>query len=151
LGQIFSLLAEFNLGVGDTVREALLRGGVLMLADLQTTAFDAASASGFTTYLGSDPSPAPSVDPARLDTCGQHLMGTGLFAVIPGTASATAIGPIQAGAFGQPLGTMPVELVIDSQSPVIRLDLQHARVRLAAIDADHVSAVFGGAIPHSDV
>jgi hypothetical protein len=150
LGQVFGVLAENGLSVSSSVREALLRGGLIMLADLQATVFDVGVA-GFTTYLGADPSPAPCSDPARIETCGRHLTGTGRFTVKEASASTTAAGMIDNGTFSADTETLPVQLVIDDQSPPIRLDLQHAHVELAAISEKHVSAVIAGAITQGDI
>lgn len=150
LGMVFGTLSGQGLGVGDTASEALLRGGLVMLAELQTTGFETTEISGFTTYLGSDPSPAPCLDPARLETCGQHLLGEGSFSVDLGTGSDQAIGPIAGGVFLDLVGVMPVEIAIDPTAP-IRLDLHGARVRLSQISEGHVSGILGGGITQADL
>lgn len=150
LGQIFSLLHQFELGVGDTAREAVLRGGLVMLAELVTMDFEDSKLSGFTTYLGGDPVPAPCLDPARLETCGQHLLGQGTFSVEDGSASDRAVGKIVDGVFENAVGALPVELVIDPTMP-IRLDLHAARVRLTQMSEGHISAIIGGGITKADV
>lgn len=150
LGYVFGTLAQNGLGVSDTAREALLRGGVLMLAELVTTGFETTRATGFTTYLGSDPDPAPCLDPARLETCGQHLLGQGRFTVDVGSTSDQAIGPIVDGVFLEAVGAMPVEIAIDSSAP-IRLDLHGARVRLSPISESDVSGILAGGITQADI
>lgn len=151
LGTVFSLLASYGLSVAETASDALLRGGLIMLADLQTTGFDDAPAASFTTYLGSDPSPAPCEDPERLETCGRHLTGTGTFSVVAFSGSDSAIAPIADAAFAGGGEIMPIELALDDGSPPIRLDLRPARVQLTAISDAHVSAVIDGAITTDDV
>ena len=150
LGMVFGTLSSMGLGVGDTASEALLRGGLVMLAELQTTEFETTEISGFTTFLGGDPSPTPCLDPARLETCGQHLLGQGSFSVELGTASDQAIGPIFSGTFLNFVGVMPVEIAIDPTAP-IRLDLHGARVRLSQISEGHVSGILGGGITEADI
>src|SRR6185503_4291340 len=46
LGMVFSTLKSQGLGVDETAQESLLRGGLIMLADLQTVDFDDADAAG---------------------------------------------------------------------------------------------------------
>jgi len=151
-GEVFGALAGQGLGVGETARESLLRGGLIMLADLQTTSFantGVTGITGFTTFLGGDPSPAPCTDPGDLATCGQHLHGTGSFSVDASTTSDLAAGAIDGATFEAAIGQMPVEIVVDRLP--LRLVLRHARVRLTAISADHISAIFAGGITSGDV
>ena len=150
LGQVFSLLHQFGLGVADTAHEALLRGGVVMLVDLQTSAFDHTALAGFTAYLGGDPVPAPCLDPARLDTCGQHLSGQGSFSVDVDTASDRAVGPIVASVFAELVGRLPIEIAIDPTA-TLRLDLRGAHIRLTELSGSHASGVLGGGITLADV
>ncbi|MCW5807427.1 MAG: hypothetical protein KIT31_34035 [Deltaproteobacteria bacterium] len=149
LGQVFGTLDGLGLGVGGTAREALLGGGVIMLADLQTVGFDEAGVAGFTTFLGANPDPAPCLDPNDPATCGQHLHGNARFTVEPGSTSALGVAPIRGGDFLASLDLLPVELVIDELP--IRLDLRHARVHLRSIAADRITAVFAGGITKTDV
>ncbi|MBS1123786.1 MAG: hypothetical protein H6Q90_6014 [Deltaproteobacteria bacterium] len=150
LGQVFGALNQNGLGVGDTAREALLRGGLVMLADLETTDFENTKISGFTTYLGSDPDPAPCLDPARLESCGQHVLGQGHFSVDDSSASDHAVAPIVDGVFIDTVGVLPVEIAIDPSMP-IRLDLRGARVRLSQLSEGHVSGILGGGITQADI
>lgn len=150
LGMVFGTLATMGLGVGETANEALLRGGLVMLADLETNGFDDTDASGFTTWLGDNLEPAPCLDPTKLDTCGQHLRGTGRFVVDESSASHQIAGPISDGVFSEKAVFLPVELVIDDGRP-LRLDLRAARVRLSRVSETGISAVFGGGLTMRDV
>jgi hypothetical protein len=148
-GMVFGLLAGQGLSVAGTARDAILTGGMLMLADLQAPTLVAAELAGFTTFLGADPDPAPCRDPLDLATCGQHLKGGARFAVDPGSASALGTGAIDDRELTASLGTLPVELVIDRNT--LRLDLQHARVRLTGITAERIDALFVGGIRVPDL
>ncbi len=150
LGMVFGALAGQGLGVGETATEALLRGGLVMLADLETNGFDDTEISGFTTWLGDDLSPAPCLDPTMLDTCGQHLRGNGTFSVDQDSASHQMTAPIVNGVFVDKAVFLPVELVLDSDTP-IRLDLRAARVRLTEITETRITGVFAGGITQGDI
>lgn len=150
LGMVFGTLNGVGLGVASTAQEALLRGGLVMLADLQTTGFEDTELTGFVTYLGGDPDPPPCVDPMRLETCGQHLRGTGRFSIDPDSASDLASAPITAGVYLARVGTLPIEIAIDPAAP-IRLDLRAARVQLTGISDGHASGILGGGIIEADI
>lgn len=150
LGMVLGTLEGQGLGTASTAREALLRGGLLVLAELQTTSLADSDDAGLTTFLGSDAVPDACLDEANLATCGQHLMGTGRFTIDPGTASHQARGPIVDGAFHEATGIMPVELAI-SIAGVIRLDLRGAYVKLTALAPDGARGVLAGAIAPIDI
>jgi len=150
LGMVFGALAGQGLGVGETATEALLRGGLVMLADLETTDFTSTEISGFSTWLGTSLSPMPCTDPTMLETCGQHLRGDGRFALDEDSASHQMTAPIADGVLLATAVFLPVELVLDSDRP-IRLDLRGARVRLEQISENHITAVFAGGVTESDI
>jgi hypothetical protein len=150
MGQIFAALNSMGLGVAGTADEALARGGLIMLADLQTTNFEDTASTGLTMYLGGEPSPAPCLDPADLATCGQHLQGSGQFSVADAPASDLAVAPIKNAVFTASMSRLPVEIVLDPTSPT-RLDLHGAKVRWTAIAPDHASAILAGGITKADV
>lgn len=150
LGMVFAVLENEGLGTASTAREALLRGGLLMLAEIQTTSLEDADDAGLTTFLGSDPVPDACTDDANLATCGQHLKGTGHFTVDVDSASHQARGPITGGGFLGDTGIMPVEFAI-SLAGVIRLDLRGAQVKITQISETGAHGVLAGAITHTDV
>lgn len=150
LGMVFGLLESQGLGTASTAREALLRGGLVMLAELQTVSLDNSDDAGLTTFLGGDPVPNACLDEANIATCGQHLMGTGSFTIDRDTASHQARGPIENGRFVESTGIMPVELAI-SIAGVIRLDLRGARVKLTQLTPDGAEGVLAGAIAPVDI
>jgi len=150
LGMVFGTLEGQGLGVGETAREALLRGGLVMLADLQTTDFDNIDLAGFSTWLGDNLEPAPCLDPTMLETCGQHLRGNGRFSVDEDSASHQIKSEISNGVFEDKAVFLPVELVIDDGRP-IRLDLRGARVRLTQISETQISAIFAGGVTEGDI
>jgi len=150
LGLVFATLKSLGLGVDATAREAVVRGGMTLLVDLQTPDFTASELAGVTTYLGTDPSPTPCLDPARLDTCGQHLLGTGHFTIVPGSASDLGMAPIAAGKLLADVGALPIEIALDPAAP-LRLDLYGARIELTGISAQGFRGVIAGAIHDDDV
>jgi hypothetical protein len=150
LGMVFGTLEGQGLGTASTVREALQRGGLLMLAELQTTSLVDSPDAGLTTFLGADAVPDACTDDANLATCGQHLKGTGTFTIDANSASHQARGPIVDGVFVEDTGIMPVELAI-SLAGVIRLDLRGARVKITQITPDGARGVLAGAIAPIDI
>lgn len=150
LGMVFGTLETLELGVASTAQEALLRGGITILADLQTTDLADSDAAGVTMYLGADPSPAPCVDPAQLSTCGQQLGGTGHFSIELGSASDLGTGPIDDGKLSAAMQTLSVEIALDAQAP-LRLDMHDARVRFTGLTETGFSGVIGGMIVKADI
>jgi hypothetical protein len=150
LGMVFGTLESEGLGTATTAREALLRGGLVMLAEIQTTSLDDADDAGLTTYLGGDPIPNACLDDNDLATCGQHLKGTGQFTVDLETASHQARGPIADNRFLGSTGIMPIEFAI-SLAGVIRLDLRGAQVKITELGPDGGRGVIGGAIAPIDI
>lgn len=151
LGMVFATLQSMGLGVGDTADEALLRGGLVMLADFQTLAFDTTEASAVRTYLGHSPAPAPCIDPADLTTCGQHLRGTGQFLVQEGTSSDLGIAPIIDGRFSATVDQLAVQVAIADPEDPFALDLHGARMRMSSISPAGANAAIGGAITRADI
>jgi hypothetical protein len=149
LGMVFGTLSTMGLGVDGTAREALLRGGLILLADLQTVDFQDSEISGVTTYLGRDPSPTPCLDPARLETCGQQLLGGGHFSIEPDSGSDLGQGAIARGVLSAGVDVLPIELALDVNAP-LRLDLHAARVRFTSLSEDGFVGVLGGAIIQDD-
>jgi hypothetical protein len=150
LGMIFGTLDSQGLGIADTAHEALLRGGLVMLAEIQTTSLDNADDAGLITYLGDDPVPNACLDENDLSTCGQHLMGTGQFTVDLDTASHQARGPIKNGVFSESTGIAPIEFAI-SLAGVIRVDLRGAKVKITQLSPDGGRGVIAGAIAPIDI
>lgn len=150
LGMVFGTLKSMGLGVDGTAREALLRGGVTLLADIQTLDFENIDLAGVTTYLGRDPSPAPCLDPTRIETCGQQLLGTGRFSIESGSDSDHGTGAISKGVFSAAVGVLPVQIALDVNAP-LRLDLHVARIKFTSISETGFSGVIGGAITKADV
>jgi hypothetical protein len=151
LGMIFATLDSMGLGVDDTAREALLRGGLIVLADLQTPDFDDSEISGVRTYLGRDPIPAPCLDPAQLESCGQHLLGTGEFSVEDVSGSGLGTGPIIDGTFIAGMPRLPIQIAIISPTEPIRVVLHGARVRATNISPTGASAIIAGGITKADI
>lgn len=151
LGSVFAALNGNGLGVGDTAREAVLRGGLIMLADVQTTAFEDGAAAGIQTALGSGATPAPCTDPMNVETCGQHLLGTGVFTVEDGSASDVGVGRIEAGVLFANIDRLPVKIALVNPETPIHVVLRRARVKLTNMSPSGASAVIAGGITRRDV
>lgn len=151
LGMVLATLSSIGLGVGETADEALLRGGLVMLADLQTLSFDNTDASGVTMYLGHSPVPSPCIDPDDLTTCGEHLRGTGEFMVQDASASDVGVAPITDGRFRASVGHLSVQIAIADPEEPIELVLRGARIRMSIISPQGAFAAIGGGIRKRDV
>jgi len=150
LGMVFGTLSSLGLGVDGTAREAMLRGGINLLVDLQTVDFGSADVSGVTTYLGSNPSPAPCLDPADLSTCGQQLKGTAHFSIEPDSFSDVGVASVEDSVLLADVNRLPVKLALDVTAP-LRVDLHGARVKLTGLSETGFRAVIAGAIKIADV
>ena len=126
------------------MRESLLRGNAIMLAELQTEAFDDAPAAGLRTDLGTNPVPAACTDPADFMTCGKHLATRAHFDVAPQTASNLGVGPFDEGTLIAPVGTLPIAIGIDAAAP-LRVDLRAAQLRVTDASPTGATLVIAGA------
>src|SRR5690348_8073662 len=72
LGSDLATLQSMGADVQGSVDTAVNDGDILMLVDIQTTAFDNATGAGFSLYAGENPNPSPCSGPGDT-TCRHHL------------------------------------------------------------------------------
>lgn len=133
----------------DAVDAAVAKGSIILLADVQTTAFDNASGAGISMKLGENPMPTPCTNPADLTTCGLHLKGTGMFDVQAGGNNASLTGNIVGGTFTAGPGKVTLQIAL-GDAP-INLDLIGARIEATGISATGITeAKVAGAVLETD-
>lgn len=152
LGELLGSLAPF-FAIQETIDEALLKGTVLLLADLQTTSFSAAGSAGFSVYLGdaATAAPAPCTDINVLTTCGQHLQGTGTFTVAATSPrDAQLTGPFASGTMKAGPGKLSLQLALTG-TPVT-VSLLGARAQISEASADGIErGIVGGGISQAEL
>lgn len=152
LGMVLGTLANQGFKVQDTVDDAVKKGSIILLLDLQTPSFTSTSGAALQVKLGATPSPAPCTDPADLTTCGKHLAGTGSFTVASGSATDSEVeGTITGGVFKGGPGNLSLQIALGGSEP-INLDLIGARVKATGLSATGITeAILAGAITQSDL
>ncbi|MCA9678520.1 MAG: hypothetical protein H6708_17245 [Kofleriaceae bacterium] len=155
LGNILSALIQAggqSLDLQGSIDTSVLQGDILLLADLQTTDLSAASAVGFSLYLGTNPNPAPCTDPNDITTCGQHLNGDATFDVDPSQPTgARVVGTIAGGTFNGGPGDLGLQIALSAGSP-INLRLVNARARVTGITGtDLGNSIVAGAVPDENI
>jgi hypothetical protein len=150
LGMIFGTLEGMGFGVGETATEALLRGNAVLLAELQTEAFDSTVASSLRTDLGANPDPAACLDPTMLATCGRHVQTRAHYEVVGGASSHLGVAPFDDGRLLAPVSTLPITIGIDPAAP-LRVDLRAAKIQLTDVSAGGATAIIAGGITKDDL
>jgi hypothetical protein len=152
-GDLIGLLLLGGLDVQPAVDEAVITGAAVLLADIQATSLSAAANAGISIYLGDSANitPAPCTDKTMLATCGQHLKGTGNFAIAAGAPRDTLLtGSIAGGTLKAGPGNIALQLAITG-SP-IAVKLIGARAQASEISADGiVKGIVGGAISETEI
>jgi hypothetical protein len=145
-GGILTTLTMLGLNPQLATTTAINEGEISLLADVQTTSFTDASATGFTTYFGTNPMP-PACNGV---TCGQQLTGTAMFTVAGNSPhDAELLGVAQDGTFLQGRGQLWIELALVSEG-AIELGLIGARVQLTGVSASGItSGILAGGLPQS--
>jgi hypothetical protein len=125
---------------------------VILLASVTSTDLTSAIHVPLQEHLGADPVPAPCVDPQQVSTCGQHLKGTGMFALAPSSPPDEVMtGKITAGRYAGGPGKAILPLSLSAGDPVL-VHLIGARAELPSVtDAGFTAGVLGGGIPATEV
>lgn len=145
LAQAFTLLTSFNFPIQATITEAVDKGSILLLADLQTTDFSNASAAGLSVKIGATPQPH-ACDSDTDTICRHHLDGNGMFTIAASSpANAIVTGKIAGGTFTGGPGNLTLQIALGSTNP-ITLNLVNARVKATEISATEMTAIIGGAV-----
>lgn len=123
--------------------DAIQRGKVSMLLQLQTRDFDAAAASAITLHLGTNPLPLPC---PSADDCGRHLDGDGLFQIA--SSSPAIFGSVRNGFFLSGLGNeVTIQLSFDGMREVA-VPLVAARIQAAQLSDNRIGmGIIAGGIP----
>lgn len=133
---IGTTLMNATLG-SEAVDTAVANGNIIFLVDVQTEDFSAAAGAGFVLSKGGNPMPAACTDPTMPTTCGQHLMGTGMFT--SSAASAQLKGSITGGTFTAGPGDLTLQIALGDSDP-LDLDLTLAQIKVSGLDATGTAA-----------
>lgn len=147
IGQDLATIAGMGANVQGGVDTAVNTGQILMLADIQTTAFDNATDAGFTLYAGTNPMPAPCSGPTDT-TCRHHLDGTGTFDVAAMPRDPALSGSFVSGTYTGGPGHLPIQISVEGAN--LSLDLIGARVKVMATSTNITSAILAGGVTQTD-
>ena len=150
LGSVLATLSSMGANLQASVDHAVAVGDILMLADVQTSAFDNASDAGFTLYTGQNPNPAPCLN-AQDTVCGQHLQGTGSFDVAAMPRDTPLVGAFASGTYTGGPGHLPLQISVLAGSMPLTLDLIGARVKFDATSTNLTSGIIAGAVSQNDL
>ncbi len=152
LGEVLSTLSSFaGLSLQEPMDVRLARGQVIHLLDLQATALTDATGAGLWSMVGADPVPAPCDGPSDT-TCGNHLDGSGSFAVAPPDATTSIVpGGLSGGHFSGGPGRVVFELPAVVSYGSVVVELVGARVEVDTSDAALVNGRLGGAVTADDL
>jgi hypothetical protein len=150
-GLLAALAGQADLDLNGTVNEQVVSGGLVLLANLKATALTDATGVGLHVYLGDAATamPAPCTDPEDITTCGQHLMGTGMFDVAE-DYGAKVVGTLVGGNFNGGPGNITIELALADQASV-PINLIGARATAGVTDSGMTNGKLGGALRDEDI
>jgi hypothetical protein len=163
LGSILSALssaASGNLNLQSSIDDSVNEGKLILLTNLKATALDAATGVALEVYVADTTNvmPAPCTDPTMIATCGQHLKGTGKFAIASTSPmNAQVVGKILGGQFTGGPGNITVAITLSSTvGTPIQLNLIGARAKIPGISAtglgsDASPGVLAGGITQNDL
>jgi len=149
LGMVMATLTSQGANLQGITDHAVNVGNILMLADVQTSAFDNATAAGFTLYVGQNAMPAPCS--SSTDTvCRHHLAGTGTFDVAATPRDPELVGNFVSGVYTGGPGHLPVQVSFGAGQPVT-FDLLGARVKVSGSATAITSGIVAGGVSTNDV
>lgn len=143
LAQVFTALADIDVSFEELYYDAIQRGSLLELIDVQSLDVVTAAAASVQLYKGKNPTPTPC---ASSDQCGQHLRGTGHFEVQSTYLAETEQmpGTIRDGVFVSAAGDLVFDpWVYSYTTPVTAIG---ARVEISHFGATEIDGVISGAI-----
>jgi hypothetical protein len=150
LGQVFAALYSYKLGINEKVKEALLRGGIMLLADVQTPSVQKGYL-GMRMFTGTSFTPAACDDENDLNTCGKHLRGLGRFEIDASSGERSLLaGDVIDDVFKGSGGSIPVFVSFGGSMPPVQLELQRARI-VARVDNDEINGVLAGGITQQQI
>jgi hypothetical protein len=145
LGASLATLATIGMfDIQGTLTEAVDRGNIILLADVQTESFTTAGASSFGVKVGATPTPKPCTDDADLATCGQHLKGGAAFTIASDSPTNDSLkGGFVNGTFSAGPGDLSLQIALGSTQP-IALNLVRARIKATSVSDTGMTAIVGG-------
>ena len=150
-GLLAALSSQADLDLNGTVNNQVVSGGIILLANLKATDLTEATGVGLHVYLG-DPAtamPAPCTDPENIETCGQHLMGDGMFDVKM-DYGAKVVGTLVGGSFTGGPGEVTIELAL-ADTASVPIHLIGARSTTGVSESALTSGKLGGALKEEDI
>jgi hypothetical protein len=150
LGSVLATFTTMGFNPQPAVDDAVSRGQILMLADLQTSDFMTATAAGFTLYIGENPQPAPCS--SGTDTvCRHHLQGNGMFDAAATPRDPAIVGDIASGTLLTTTtgGKLPVQ--VSFGGPPLTLELVGARAKVSATATHMTAGIIAGAVTMTDL
>lgn len=151
LGQtLLALQALFD--VKGTIDTAINNGSIILLADIQTTDFTNAAASGIQVKFGANPSVKPCTNDADPTTCGQHLKAGTTFDVAADSPTDAALtGKFVNGTFSSDSGNVGLAIALGDAATPVNINLVHARVKATSVTADGFTANVGGLVTQAEL
>ena len=150
-GLLAALAGQANLDLNGTVNTQVTSGGIVLLANLKATALNEATGAGLHVYLGDAETamPAPCTNPDDPETCGQHLMGDGMFDVAM-DYGAKVVGTIVGGQFSGGPGNITIELAL-AEAATVPINLIGAKATGGVTETGITSGKLGGALRDDDI
>jgi hypothetical protein len=150
LGGVLAVFGGMGFDPQPSVNDAVNKGQILMLADLQTTDFTTATAAGFTLYIGQNPHPAPCSSSTDT-TCRHHLQGTGTFDAAASPRDSALVGDIASGTLLTTTtnGKLPVQ--VSFGGPPLTVELVGARAKVSATSTHITAGIIAGGVTVDDL
>jgi hypothetical protein len=150
-GLLAALAGQADLDLDGTVNGQVSEGGIVLLANLKATDLANATGVGLHVYLGDAATamPEPCTNPDDPETCGQHLMGDGMFDVAM-DYGAKVVGTTVNGVFTGGPGTITIELAL-ADAATVPINLIGARATASVSASGLTSGKIGGALREDDI
>ena len=150
-GMVIATFSSQGIPTQTVMDTAISHGTAIVLGVLQTTDLSTATSSGFMTYAGANPSPAPC-NGSSDTVCGHHLTGTGTFDIASGaTIDPPLVGNFTGGTLTTPIGDSSMPLPLAFGPSQFSVNLVGARVKVTGATAAGLTAILAGAIPNSEM
>ena len=146
IGVLLGLLAQENLPMQRVITEAVDRGNIIQLLDLQSTDFINANNAGLRIRFGQNPVPQPCNN--AFDTiCRRHLTGSAIFSIAADSpTNAIFSGSVVNGEFDGFSSEITLQLAFANVT-LINLRLRHARIMARSISENDIATInIGGKV-----
>ncbi len=159
LGMVLGTLAGMGFDIQATIDTAVLKGSIILLADIQTSdaTFMSNAATGMQVFIGDSPQPVAcntaedvvctTAKPAVCTGCGHHLDPSGgSFAIAANSPTDVALaGKIVGGTFTGGPGNLSLQIALGG-TDAIQLDMIGARAKASSISEANIGTVSGASI-----